>query len=148
MESISSHTQPFVMSCGQAVCAECFTLSAGPGLPESGSIAVPLTLQGGHRHRHRKSITTPMNQHSWLAPLGYCAILCRPISIVSPRLHPMSGTGWRALPRSWFSFSLPFPMSRQIRAEERFTFVHWWFIKLHYRAFWSWEGLISGDRLR
>lgn len=95
------HQQPFLhcssLSCmnyGQAVWAECFTLSAGPGLLESGSIAVPVILQGCHRRRNRKSIKAPMNQHSWLAPLGQCATLLAapPLHCLAPSLNPVSGT--------------------------------------------------------
>lgn len=86
------HKQPFLhcspLSRANSGQAECFTLSAGPGLPESSSIAVPVALKGCHRRRYGKSITTPMNQHSRLAPLGHCATLLPPhLSIVSLRLH-------------------------------------------------------------
>lgn len=95
------HQQPSLrcssLSCmnyGQAVWAKCFTLSAGPGLLESGSIAVPVILKGCHRCRNRKSIKAPMNQHSWLAPLGQCATLLAapPLHCLSRSLNPMSGT--------------------------------------------------------
>ena len=54
----------------------------GPGLLESGSIAAPVKLQGCRRHRNRKSIKAPMNQHSWPAPPGQCATL-----LAAPPLH-------------------------------------------------------------
>lgn len=97
----SSSTIPFLycssLSCmnyGQALWAECFSLTAGPGLLKSGSIAVPVILQGCHRRRNRKSIKAPMNQHSWPALLGQCATLpaAPPFHCLSTSLNPMSGT--------------------------------------------------------
>lgn len=78
---------------GQAVWPECFSLSVGPGLLESGSIAVSVILQHRHRRSNRKSIKAPMNQHSWPAPLGqYATLTINPaFHCLSPSLNPMSG---------------------------------------------------------
>lgn len=65
-----------------------------PGPLKSGSIAVPVILQGCHRHRNRKSIKAPMNQHCWPALLGQYATLLAtsPFHCLSPSLNPLSGT--------------------------------------------------------
>lgn len=97
--------------------------------------------------RNRKSIKTPMNQHSQPASLGRCATLldAPPLHCLCTSFNPMSGSE-RSKNRGGsigftqqcffleavlkmslyrFSFSLPFPMSEQIRAEERFTCAAW-----------------------
>lgn len=70
-----------------------FPLCAGPGLLESGSIAVPVILRGCYRCRNRKSIKVPMNQHCWPPLPGHCATLpaAPPLHCLSPSLNPISG---------------------------------------------------------
>lgn len=69
----------------------------GPGCLESGSMAVLVILKGCYRCRNTKSIKSPMNQHSWPAPLGHCATLAAapPHHCLSSSLNPVSGTEYK-----------------------------------------------------